>query len=175
VKPRDIVAALRPDVVAAYGTFLLLALFPSLVASEGTAGFRITLADLLSGHAAPVEAAGLGGSGTLLVLFTTATVVLPAIWKNRLAALAPVVPLLVTLYGLWPLYRQHQSEMEAIEALSEFGLDPEQLVRQVEAGSNGPLGHLSVAAWFLFGVVIFLAIRGVMRAMAAPASASSAS
>lgn len=178
MKFREFLAAARPDVVIAYGAFLVLALAPSLVANDGAAGFRITLADLLAGHAAPAEAAGAGGGGLVLVLLATATVVLPYLWKNRLASLATVAPFLVTLLGLWPLYRQHQAEMEAIEALSEFGLDPEQLVRQVEVGSSGPLGHLSLAAWLLFGVVIYLAIRGVMRALAAsapPASASSAS
>jgi hypothetical protein len=76
------------------------------------------------------------------------------------------------------LHRQHQAEQEAIDALAEFGLDPEQLVRQVDAGASSPLGHLSLFAWLLFAVVIYLAFRGVMGAVAAPArrvSASSAS
>jgi hypothetical protein len=175
---RDILAAAAPDVGVAYAAFLVLALLPSLIADGAGLDARVTLSDLLSGHVPPAEASGGGGGGVLLVLVTAATVVVPYLWKHRLAALAAVLPLVVTLWGLWPLHRQHQAEQEAIDALTEFGLDPELLVRQVDAGASGLLGHLSVCAWMLFAVVTYLAIRGVMRALvpAAPkASASSAS
>jgi hypothetical protein len=171
LKARDFLAAVRPDVALAYGAFLVLALLPSLVANGGAAGFRVTLADLLAGRAAPAAAGGSGDGGALLVIIATATVAVPWLWKSRLAPLASVVPLLATLLGLWPLYRQHQAEMEAIEALADFGLDPGELARQVAAGSSGPFGPLSLAAWFLFVVVIYLAIRGAMRAVAPAAPA----
>jgi len=165
---REVVAAARPDVAVAYVAFLVLALLPSLIADGAGLGARVTLADLLGGHVAPSDAVGGSVRGVLLVLLAAATAVVPTVWKHRFAALATLVPLLVTVLGLWPLHRQHQAELEAIDALSEFGIDPQELVRQVDAGSNGPLGHLSVAAWCLFGVVIYLAIRGVMRALAKP-------
>lgn len=164
---REVIVAARPDVAIAYAIFLLLALLPSLIANGAGFDARVTLADLLGGHVAPSDATGGNGGGVLLVLLAAATVVVPTIWKQRFAALAAIVPLLVTTLGLWPLHRQHQAELEAIDALSEFGIDPQELVRQVDAGSNGLLGHLSMAAWCLFGVVIYLAIRGVMGAMAA--------
>ena len=167
---REVVAAARPDVAVAYVAFLVLALLPDLIADGAGLDVRVTLSDLLGGHVAPSDAVGGSGGGVLLVLLAAATVVVPTIWKHRFAALAAIVPLLVTALGLWPLHRQHQAELEAIDALSEFGIDPQELVRQVDAGSNGPLGHLSIAAWCLFGVVIYLAIRGVTRAMTKPAA-----
>lgn len=165
---RDVIAAARPDVAAAYTAFLLLALLPSLIADGAGLDARVTLADLLGGHVAPSNAAGGGGGGFALVLVAAATVLVPYYWKHRFAALACFVPLLVTALGLWPLHRQHQAELEAIDALSEFGIDPQELVRQVDMGASGPLGHLSLYAWLLFATVIYLAIRGVMGAVAAP-------
>jgi hypothetical protein len=166
---RDVVSAARPDVAIAYGFFIALALVPGLVADGGGFDVRVTLADLLGGHVAPSNATGGSGTGLLLVLLAAATIVVPALWKHRFAALAAVVPLLVTALGLWPLHRQHQAEVEAINALAEFGIDPQELVRQVDVGVSGPLGHLSIFAWLLFATVIYLAIRGVMGAVAAPA------
>ena len=160
---------MRPDVAIAYGVFLALAVVPGLIAEGAGLDVRVTLADLLGGHVAPSDATGGGGRGLLLVLLATATIVVPAIWKHRFAALAAVVPLLVTALGLLPLHRQHQAEVEAIDALAEFGIDPQELVRQVDVGASGPLGHLSIFAWLLFATVIYLAIRGVMGAVAAPA------
>jgi hypothetical protein len=168
---RAVIAAARPDVAIAYGAFLLLALLPSLVADGAGLDARVTLADLLSGHVAPSSAAGGGGGGFVLVFVAAATVLVPYFWKRRFAALACLVPLLVTALGLRPLHRQHQAELEAIDALSEFGIDPQELVRQVDVGASGPLGHLSLFAWLLFATVIYLAIRGVMGAVAAPGPA----
>jgi hypothetical protein len=165
---RDVVAAVRPDVAIAYGFFIALALVPGLVADGAGLDVRVTLADLLGGHVAPSDRTGGGGTGLLLVLLAAATIVVPALWKHRFATLAAVVPLLVTALGLWPLHRQHQAELEAIDALAEFGIDPQELVHQVDVGANGPLGHLSIFAWLLFATVIYLAIRGVMGAVAAP-------
>jgi len=166
---RDVVSAARPDVAIAYGFFIALALVPGLVADGAGLDVRVTLADLLGGHMAPSDATGGGGAGLLLVLLAAATIVVPALWKHRFAALAAVVPLLLTALGLWPLHRQHQAEVEAVNALAEFGIDPQELVRQVDVGASGPLGHLSIFAWLLFATVFYLAIRGVMGAVAAPA------
>ena len=172
---RAIAAAASLDVAIAYGAFLLLALVPSLIAADGILDFRITLADLLGGNAAPAVTTGGGMRGAFLVLLATATVAVPILWKHRLAPLAFAVPLLVTGIGLWPLYKQHRAEQEAFEALAEFGLNPGQLVEQMDASIRGPLDHLALGAWLLFAVVIYLAIRGAMRAIAArtPAAISS--
>jgi hypothetical protein len=161
-----IVAAARPDVVLAYGVFLVLAVWPSLVTADAGLLYPGTLADLLGGRAAP-GAAGGGSGGLLLVLLAAATVFVPYLWRRRIALLAAAVPLLVTLAGFWPLYRQQRAESEAIDALAEFGLDPEQIARAVDTGAGGPLGHVGVAAWCLLATAIYLACRGAMRALAA--------
>jgi hypothetical protein len=163
---RAILAAAGLDVALAYGAFLVLALVPSLVAADGFLDTRITLADLLGGHATPAEAVDAGIGGALLVLLVTATIAVPYVWKHRLAPLAFAGPFLATALGLWPLYRQQQAQKEAFQALAEFGLSPDQLALQMEAAVRGPLDQLGIGAWLLFATVIFLAFKGVTRALA---------
>ena len=167
-------AAVGADVAWAYGAFLLLALVPSLVAGDSVLVARITLAGLLGGDLAPY-AANPSVRGTFIVFLAAATLAVPSIWTHRFAPLAFVAPLLVTLLGFWPLYRQHQAQQEAVEALAEFGLSPDQLARQLEAGAGDPLDHLGLGAWLLFATVIFLAFKGVTRFLARGQAATSSS
>jgi hypothetical protein len=163
---RAVFAAAGIDVAAAYGVFLLLALVPSLVAADGFADARVTLADLLGGRSTPMEAVDAGLGGALLVLLATATIAVPYVWKHRLAPLAFAGPFIATALGFWPLYRQQQAQKQAIQALAEFGLSPDQLVLQMEAAARGPLDQLGIVAWLLFATVIFLAFKGATRALA---------
>jgi hypothetical protein len=169
---RAIVAAAGVDVAVGYAAFLGLALFPSVLAADGA--MQAPLAGLLGADFA--AAAGGGGrvEGTAVVLLAAATVILPWLWRNRFAPLAFAVPLFVTIAGLWPLARQHSARQEAIEALSEFGIDPALLVREMETGGAGPFEAMGLAAWLLVIVCAFLATRGVMRCVArAPSSSAS--
>jgi hypothetical protein len=100
------------------------------------------------------------------VLLATATIAVPYVWKHRLAPLAFAGPFIATALGFWPLYRQQQAQKQAIQALAEFGLSPDQLVLQMEAAARGPLDQLGIVAWLLFATVIFLAFKGATRALA---------
>jgi hypothetical protein len=167
---RAIVAAAGIDVAVGYAVFLALALFPGVLAADST--MSATLAGLLGTDFA--AAAGGGGrvQGTAIVLLAAATIILPWLWRNRFAPLAFAVPLLVTIAGLWPLARQHSARQEAIEALAEFGLDPAQLMREVESNGAGLLQMLGVTAWLLVAVTVYLAVRGAIRSVARPISSS---
>jgi hypothetical protein len=151
------------DVAIGYGLFLFVAVFVSVVSTTGSFDLRITLADLLTGD---MSLAGLGKGGgreLLLVLLATATIAVPYFWRNRLASLAYAVPLLVTAYGFWPLYEQHNAEHEAIEALGELAQMTGQSAEQLGVGTGGPLDDLGIGAWVLIATVLYLALRGIAR------------
>jgi hypothetical protein len=154
------------DVAIAYGVFFIIAFFVSLVSTGGFVDIKITLADLLSGDLARAAMSGSSGKGTLLVLLATATIAVPYFWKHKLAPLAFAVPLLFTIIGFWPLYKQHQAQQEAIEAMGEFGQMMGQMSEQMGGSAGGPFDSLGIGAWLLFATVIFLAFRGVMRSLA---------
>ena len=147
------------DVAIGYGLFLIIAIFVSLTSVEGPFQIKVMLTDLLSGDLA---LGGGNGKGLFLVLLATATVAVPYFWKHKLAPLAFVVPLLFTFMGFWPLYKQHRSQQEAMEAMGEFGQMMGQMGQQMEA-SSGPFDSLGFGAWLLFATVIFLAFKGAMR------------
>ena len=151
------------DVAIGYGVFFFVAVFVSVVSTTGSFDIRITLVDLLTGDMS-LAALGNGGSRELLlVLLATATIAVPYFWKHKLASLAYTVPLLVTVYGFWPLYEQHNAKNEAIAALGELGQMTVQSVEQLGASTGGPFDNLGVGAWVLIATVLFLAIRGVGR------------
>jgi uncharacterized membrane protein len=106
------------------------------------------------------------GKGTLLVLLATATIAVPHFWKHKFAPLALAVPLLFTLMGFWPIYKQHQAQQEAMEAMGEFGQQMSQMAQQMGGSAAGPFDSLGIGAWLLLATVIFLAFRGVMRFLA---------
>ena len=151
------------DVAIGYGVFLFVALFVSIVSTTGFFDIKITLADLLGGDMASAAIGGSSGKGLFLVLLASATVAVPYFWKHKLASLAHAVPLLVTVWGFWPLYEQHDAEREAIEALGELGPVTRQSAEQFEASGGGPFDNLGIGAWILIATVLFLAIRGVAR------------
>ncbi len=157
------------DVAIGYGMFAVLALFVSLVSADGFAGAPITLADLLSGDLAQAALGGNSVKGVICVLLATATVLVPYFWKHRFAPLAFAVPLLVTLYGFWPLYVQHRRQQDAIAAMGDLGQALGELAAQINAEMNGPLANLGIAAWILFAAVLFLALRGIARATSSSA------
>ena len=110
----------------------------------------------------------LGGAslrGVVLVLIATATVLVPWLWRHRLAPLAFATPLLVTLFGLWPLYVQQRRQHHAVQAMGELGQALGELATQMNAEMGGSLANLGVAAWILFATVLYLAFRGVARAL----------
>jgi hypothetical protein len=151
------------DVAIAYGVFFIFAMSVGLISTGGFVDSRITLADLLSGDLARAARSGLSGKGTFLVLLATATIAVPYFWKHKIAPLALAVPLLFTIMGFWPLYKQHQAQQEAMEAMGEFGQMMGQMAQQMGGSSAGPLESLGIGAWLLFAVAIYLAFRGVMR------------
>ena len=152
------------DVAIGYGVFFIVAMFVGLIST----GVFIdnTLADLLSGDLARAAHSGSSGKGTLLVLLATATIAVPYFWKHKIAPLALAVPLLFALMGFWPIYKQHQAQQKAMEAMGEFGQQMSQMAQQLGGSTAGPLDNLGVGAWLLFATVIFLAFRGVMRFLA---------
>lgn len=162
---KAIVASAGLDVAIAYGAFLVIALFASLLGAGAFMGAKVTLADLLSGDATAAAFDGGGGRGVLLVLFAAATIVVPWLWKHRFAPLAFAVPLLFTAVAFRPLYEQHRAQQEALAGLGELGITAGQLTEQLGARA-GPLDALGFGAWLLFATVMFLALRGIARALA---------
>jgi hypothetical protein len=173
---REIFADVGKDVAIGYGVFFLVALFVSLVTTNGFIDAKVTMADLLSGDMARAALGGGSGRGVLLVLIATATIVVPYFWKHRLAPLAFAVPLLVTAKALWPLYEQHQQQREAIQAMGEFGQAMSQMAEQMGARTSA-FDAIGSGAWVLVATVIFLAFKGITRFLARgqPVTSSSAS
>ena len=151
------------DVAIGYGIFLFVAVFVSVISTNGFIDIKLTLADLLGGDMARAAVADGSGNGVFLVLLATATIAVPYFWKHKLASLAYAVPLLVTACGFWPLYEQHNAEHEAIEALGELGRMTGQSAEQLVDSTGGPFDNLGIGAWVLIATVLFLAFRGVTR------------
>ena len=166
IRAREALAAIGTDVAIGYGVFAALALFVSLVSAASYAGAPLTLADLLSGDLAQAALGGASPKGVLLVLIATASVLVPWLWRHRLAPLAFIVPLLVTLYGFWPLYVQQRRQHDAVQAMGELGQALGELATQMNAEIGGPLANLGIAAWILFATVLFLALKGIARILA---------
>lgn len=160
---RAALAVIGLDVAIAYGVFLVVGLFVGLVSADGVMSENLTLADLLSGDPAEVALDGGTGKGVLFVLLAAATIALPYFWRRRIAPLAFVVPLLVTLAAFWPLYVQHRRQQEAVQAMGELGQGLEELAAQMSTEIGGPLANIGVAAWLLFAMVIFLSFKGITR------------
>lgn len=152
------------DVAIAYAVFAALGLFVSLMSSSGAVDVSVTLADLLSGHTGIETLTASSGPGIVLVLLATATVGVPYVWQHRRAALAFIVPLVVTLSGLWPLYEQRRARQDAIEALGELGRMMEPVAERMGEWAGSPLDDLGAGAYVLFATAVYLAVRGVMRA-----------
>ena len=164
-------------VAIGYGAFLFIALFVSLVSTEGPVDVSVTLADLLSGDIARAALGGGSGRGVLLVLLATATIGVPYFWKHRLAPLAFAVPLLFTGLALWPLYREHRRQQEALEAMGEFGEAMSRMAEQMGAQTSA-FDAIGIGTWLLVATAIFLAFKGVVRYLArgqAEVTSSSAS
>ena len=159
---KAVVASAGLDVAIAYGAFLVIALFVSLLGAGGFMDAKLTLADLLTGDPATAALGGGSGEGVLLVLFAGATILVPWLWKNRLAPLAFAVPLLFTAGAFWPLVEQHRAQQEALEGLGEFGIAASRLAADMGT-PPGPLDALGIGAWLLFATVMFLALRGIAR------------
>ena len=162
---RAIFADVGKDVAIGYGVFLFVALFVSLVATNGFIDVKVTLADLLSGDMARAALGGGSGRGVLLVLLATATIAVPYLWKHRLAPLAFAVPLLFTARALWPLYEQHRQQQEAMAAMGEFGQAMTGMAEQMGAQASA-FDAIGIGAWLLVATVIFLAFKGIARFLA---------
>ena len=162
---KAIFADVGKDVAIGYVAFLFIALFVSLVSTQGPVDFNVTLADLLSGDMAHAALGGGSGRGVLLVLFATATIALPYFWTHKLAPIAFAVPLFVTALALWPLYREHRGQQQAVEALGEFGAEMSRMAEQMGAETSAFDG-IGFGAWLLVTTVIFLAFKGIVRYLA---------
>ena len=155
---RAVYADVGKDVAIAYGVFLFVALFLSVVSVQG-ADVSISLADLLSGNLGLAAVlGGSGGKGTLLVLIAAASIAVPHFWKHQYAPLAFCIPLLFTAYGFWPVYKQYSETRKQIEAMSEFGRMFDQMAQEINSGIS-----LGISAWILIAAGIYLAFKGVMR------------
>ena len=162
---KAIFADVGKDVAIGYGAFLFLALFVSLASTEGLVDVKVTLADLLSGDMARAALGDGSGRGVLLVLLATATIGVPYFWKHRLAPLAFTVPLLFTALALWPLYREHRRQQEALQAMGEFGEAMSRMAEEMGAQTSA-FDTIGMGAWLLVATVIFLAFKGVVRYLA---------
>lgn len=159
---KAIFADVGKDVAIGYGAFFVIAMFVSLISTDGYIDVKLTLADLLSGDKARAALGDGSGRGVLLVLLATATIAVPYLWKNRLAPLAFSVPLLFTAMAFWPLYRQQRQQQEAIEAMGEFGQAISQMAEQMGAQTSA-FDAIGIGAWLLVATVIFLAFKGITR------------
>lgn len=162
---RAIFADVGKDVAIGYGAFFLIAMFVSLVSTNGFIDVKVTLADLLSGDMARAALGGGSGKGVLLVLLATATIAVPYLWKHKLAPLAFTVPLLFTAMAFWPLYKQHRQQQQAMEAMGEFGQAMSQMAEQMGAQASA-FDAIGIGAWLLVATVIFLAFKGITRYLA---------
>jgi hypothetical protein len=162
---KAIFADVGKDVAIGYGAFFVIAMFVSLISANGYIDVKVTLADLLSGDMARAALGGGSGKGVLLVLFATATIVVPCFWKHRLAPLAFSVPLLFTALAFWPLHRQQRQQQEAVEAMGEFGQAMSQMAEQMGAQTSA-FDAIGIGAWLLVATVIFLAFKGITRFLA---------
>jgi hypothetical protein len=162
---RAVLASAGIDVAIGYAVLLVLSLFVSLLGAGGFMDPKVKLADLLAGDPAGAALGTGSGEGVLLVLFAGATILVPWLWKNRLAPLAFTVPLLFTAAAFRPLYEQHRAQQEAMAGLGELGLAAGRMAEQAGMPS-GPLDALGIGAWLLFATVIFLAFRGIARVVA---------
>lgn len=169
-----IFADVGKDVAIGYGAFFLIAMFVSLISTNGFIDVKVTLADLLSGDMARAALGGGSGKGVLLVLLATTTIAVPNFWKHKLAPLAFTVPLLFTAMAFWPLYKQHRQQQEAMEAMGEFGQAMSQMAAQMGAQTSA-FDAIGIGAWLLVATVIFLAFKGITRYLAqgAPSVTSS--
>ncbi len=154
------------DVAIGYGLFFIIAVFVSLTSANGFIDIKITLTDLLSGDMARAALGGGSGKGFFLVLLATATIAVPYFWKHKFAPLAFAVPLLFTFIGLWPLYKQHRAQQDAMEAMGELGQMMGQMAEQMGGSTGSLFESLGIGAWLLFATAIFLAFKGVMRFLA---------
>jgi hypothetical protein len=162
---KAVVAAAGIDVAIGYGVFFFVALFVSLVTTNGFIDAKVTLADLLSGDMARTALGRGSGRGVLLVLLATATIVVPYFWKHRLAPLAFAVPLLFTARAFWPAYEQHRQQQEAIQAMGEFGQAMTGMAEQMGAQTSA-FDAIGIGAWILVATVIFLAFKAITRLLA---------
>ena len=146
------------DIVIAYAVFLIAALFLSFVSAGGLFDVDFQLTSLLSeGMGAMGE-----GRGIFLVMLATATIALPFLWPSKFAPLAFIVPLIVTIMALWPLYEQHREQQQAMAAMGEFGPLFEEMAGQMDGG-GGLLDSLGPGAWVVIASALYLAVRGVMK------------
>ncbi|HET8690678.1 MAG TPA: hypothetical protein VFM30_00960 [Steroidobacteraceae bacterium] len=169
-----VVKAAGIDIAIGYGLFLVMALTVSLVSAGGFMDARLTLADLLSGDVAGAALGEGSARGVLLVLLASGTLLVPALWRHRLAPLAFAVPLLATALALRPLWEQQRAQAEALAALGEFGLEAGRMIEAMGA-PTGPLDALGLGAWLLFALVMYLALRGIARAVSPRLGATSSS
>jgi len=147
------------DVAIAYGVFLIAALFLSVISMGGMIGIELKLSNLLSSNM------GIGGTGqgTFLILLATATIAVPYFWKHKFAPLAFVVPLLVTLKALWPMYQQHREQQKAMEAMGEFGQMMGQMAQQMTGNSGGIFENLGIGFYVILAAAAYLAFKGIVR------------
>ena len=162
---KAIFADVGKDVAIGYAAFLFIALFVGLVSTGGPVDVGMTLADLLSGDIARAALGDGSGRGVLLVLLATATIGVPCFWKHRLAPLSFAVPLLFTALALWPLYREHRRQQEALDAMGEFGEAVSRLAEEMGAQTSA-FDTIGFGAWLLVATVIFLAFKGIVRYLA---------
>jgi hypothetical protein len=162
---KAILADVGRDVAIGYVAFFVIAMFVSLITTNGYVDVKVTLADLLSGDMARAALGGGSGKGVLLVLLATATIAVPYFWKHRLAPLAFSVPLLFTAMAFWPLYRQQRQQQDAMEAMGEFGQAMSQMAEQMGAQTSA-FDAIGIGAWLLVATVIFLAFKGITRFLA---------
>jgi hypothetical protein len=162
---KAILADVGRDVAIGYVAFFVIAMFVSLITTNGYVDVKVTLADLLSGDMARAALGGGSGKGVLLVLLATATIAAPYLWKHRLAPLAFSVPLLFTAMAFWPLYRQQRQQQDAMEAMGEFGQAMSQMAEQMGAQTSA-FDAIGIGAWLLVATVIFLAFKGIARFLA---------
>ncbi len=162
---KAVFANVGKDVAIAYGVFLVAALFLSTISAGGMFNIRITLAQLLSGNPFAMLG-GSSGGGVFLVLLATATIAVPYFWKHKFAPLAFLVPLLVTIKGLWPLYQQHREQQRAMEAMGEWGQMLGQMSQQMTGNSGGVFENLGLGAYVIVAAALYLAYKGVMKFLA---------
>lgn len=163
---RAVYANVGMDVAVAYGVFLVVGLFFSMVSTGGFVDISISLADLLTRNDLAMLT-GSNGKGIFLLLLATATIAVPYFWKHKFAPLAFAVPLLFTIYAFWPMWEKYRAakklEAQMGEEMRQFAEAMGQMAQQMGGGGGSDMGGLGFGAYIIFAAVLYLAYKGVTR------------
>jgi len=146
------VADAGQDVVIAYAVYLVAALWFPAIRGRGLVAVSLSASDLL----------GIGGDGTLFVVLTFASLVMPFFWKDRRSAFAYLLPLVLTLIAAHRVYTLTREATEQLVGMGKmFGQGFADGFFHEIAQRTGP--SMAFGAYVTFAAALYLAFKGVRR------------